>query len=212
MTAPQHRWDAPPLPDPDGATAAACGDDLREGWTLRADASRLAAVAHVVAEQDRSVLDGVAREVAADLASPVALVSLVGRDGQEFAGAQGLSGWLDDTRGTPVEWSLCRHVVESGRAMVVEDAAHDDRHRDNPLVQDGVIGSYVGVPLRHHGQLVGALCVISPSARQVGPDEAARLAGHATRLERRFAEQDPAGPTGAGPELLARDHHGTDGT
>jgi GAF domain-containing protein len=120
----------------------------------------------------------------------VALISLVGRHGQEFLGAAGLQGWLAETRGTPVEWSLCRRVVASGAPYVVEDAAASQEHRDNPLVQDGVVGSYVGVPLHHDGQVVGALCVISPTPRAVSADEVERLARSAARVERRLAAED----------------------
>lgn len=177
-------WDRPPLPP----AAPDDGDDLRGGWTQRTDGRRQERVASVLDSSDPGTLDAFARDVATDLDAPVALVSIVGRDAQEFAGAYGLSGWLAETRGTPLEWSFCRRVVGTGKPYVVADAVNDAVQRDNPLVLDGTIGSYVGVPLQHDGEVVGALCVLTAAPREVDAGEVARLTEHAARLARRLGE------------------------
>lgn len=184
MISDRQSWSAPPQP-----VDAPVAHDLRDGWTERQDDERLAAVGALLGAAVGD-LDAVAQAVADEHAQPVALISLVGRHGQEFLGAAGLHGWLAETRGTPIEWSLCRRVVASGAPYVVEDAAACEEHRDNPLVQDGVVGSYVGVPLHAGGQVVGALCVISPTPRAVSADEVDRLTRTAARVEGRLVAED----------------------
>lgn len=132
------------------------------------DLARLEALLRALAGRtpaQRRALDGVAAEVARAVDSPVALVSLVLDDAQYFAGAHGLDGWLDATRGTPLEWSFCATVVATGQRLDVPDPSTSS-YAQNPLVLDGTVGSYQGVPLRtDDGQVLGSLCVISGASR-----------------------------------------------
>jgi GAF domain-containing protein len=123
------------------------------------------------------IFDSYARSVASALNVPVALVSLVDADGQNFPGAVGLpEPWLSE-RWTPLSHSFCQHVVTSGEALVVENA------NDNPLVAHnlavmelGVI-AYAGVPLQTGGAgpVVGAICAIDHRPRAWTFDQLADL-------------------------------------
>ena len=91
----------------------------------------------------------------------VALVTVVLDSVQLVLGSSGLTGWIKDAGGTPVEWAFCSHVVAAGRPYIVPDAASDATQRDNPLVSLDSVASYAGVPLvSPSGQVLGAHCVI----------------------------------------------------
>ena len=90
---------------------------------------------------------------------------------------------------TPRDVAFCSHVVASGRELIVEDAAADQRFHDNPLVEgDPNIRFYAGVPLMTpEGYAIGTLCVMDSHPRtltsraargaarcRIGVDERAR--------------------------------------
>ncbi|GAA4946746.1 SpoIIE family protein phosphatase [Actinoplanes utahensis] len=108
---------------------------------------------------------------------PVALVSLVDTDRQFFPGAAGLGQPWAASRETPLSHSFCRHVVDSGRPLIVTDARVDPRVRDNPAIDDlGVIG-YAGMPLHDaEGRVLGSLCAIDHEPRKWTERETALLA------------------------------------
>lgn len=94
---------------------------------------------------------------------PIALVSLVDDQRQWFKAKVGL-----DVCQTGREVSFCGHVVANGRMLVVDNALHDDRFADNPLVLgDPGIRFYAGAPLLISDQLaIGTLCLIDRQPRQ----------------------------------------------
>ena len=109
--------------------------------------------------------------LAADLFdAPMAVVSLLDADRQWFKSRFGIEG-----QSTPRDISFCTHAVELGphAVMVVEDAAHDARFVNNPLVTGGPkIGFYAGAVLTGaDGLNLGTLCVIDTKARAT-PDPA----------------------------------------
>lgn len=136
------------------------------------DPARLASLAAWIrGSRQAPALDALAAEVARSTGRPIALVSLVLPDAQVFAGAHGLDGWLAQTRGTPLEWSFCAHVVREDAALDVPDSAADPRFRDNPLVLNDGVAAYQGVPLRApDGQTLGSLCVLTDGPATLDPD------------------------------------------
>jgi PAS domain S-box-containing protein len=120
--------------------------------------------------------DRFARLAAALLHAPSALVTVLGGDRQLFRGCVGMGEMLAATRETPLSHSFCRHVVDSGEPLVVEDARLHPVLRGNPAVEEHGVVAYAGVPLATRGgRTVGSLCVISPAPRAWTGAEVAML-------------------------------------
>lgn len=133
------------------------------------DPERLASLRRSGLLVDRSgdvAFDRLARLASRLLAVPVSMVTVVDAGRQVFAGQHGLSEPWAGMRQTPLSHSFCRHVVESGAPLVIDDARRDDRFRDNPAVTAlGVIG-YLAVPLATpDGRVIGAFCAIDARPR-----------------------------------------------
>jgi len=91
---------------------------------------------------------------------PLTLVTLIDRDRQFFKSQVGLDDELALTRETPLDRSFCKHVVESGEPLIIEDARLHSLVRDNPAVKDGAI-AYIGMPLiTPSGQTLGTFCAV----------------------------------------------------
>jgi PAS domain S-box-containing protein len=99
---------------------------------------------------------------------PVASITFVDKDRQWFKARVG-----DPTRETALEESFCAHTVIQDGIMVVEDAAHDPRFRNNSDVVGGLgIVFYAGVPIvSENGQNLGAVCVIDHKHRKLSQDQ-----------------------------------------
>lgn len=131
-------------------------------------------------------VDGVLEELCSSAAKefglPIGLVSIVLDEAQHFAAWHGIGDWLLMARGTPIEWSFCRHAVASRDAFVVEDAQTHELVKDNPLVQQDGVRCYAGIPLiSSRGFALGSLCVIGTDAHTFTEPDLARL--------REFADQ-----------------------
>lgn len=125
----------------------------------------IAALGLTRAEVDE-VLQATVDEAAARLDLPTALVTVVLDEAQWFAAHTGLSGWLAEARGTPVEWSFCANAVRSGEPFVVEDATTHPLVKDIPLVHLDGVRCYAGVPLTTStGHTLGTLCVTGTEPR-----------------------------------------------
>ena len=114
---------------------------------------------------DSKGLDRIAELAARLLAVPSAQISLL-TDAEHVVGGHGLpAGWVGSER--PLESSFCALAVGQSAPLVVSDAAADERVRDMPLVVSGEVMAYLGVPLvTDNDHAIGALCVMSPSARE----------------------------------------------
>jgi PAS domain-containing protein len=122
------------------------------------------------------------------LARAVALVSLLDADRQFFLSAQGLAEPWAGLRQTPLAYSFCRAVVETGLPMSVADAREDARVRGNPAVEELGVVAYAAVPLAlPDGCVVGALCGIDHRPRAWSAQEAAALRDLAGAVEAEMA-------------------------
>jgi GAF domain-containing protein len=132
------------------------------------DPARLAAIATLgltPGEVD-AILQQTVDEAAAALNLPTALVSIVMGEAQYFAAEHGVTGWMAEAHGTPVEWSFCANAVQSGEPFVVEDATKHPLTRDNPLVRFENLRCYAGIPLiTSAGHALGTLCVSGDEPR-----------------------------------------------
>jgi GAF domain-containing protein len=97
---------------------------------------------------------------------PVSLISLVDGRRQFFKSAFGLpEPWLT-RRETPLTYSFCKHVVASGKPLIVENAVDHPVFAMNPAVKDLGIVAYAGHPLRtDDGHVLGTLCAIDSKPR-----------------------------------------------
>ncbi len=129
----------------------------------RRAALRAAGLLDAPAEERFDRLTRLARHV---LRAPVALVSLLDADRQFFLSAQGLPEPWAGLRQTPLAYSFCRAVVETGLPISVGDAREDARVRGNPAVEELGVVAYAAVPLAlPDGCVVGALCGIDHRPR-----------------------------------------------
>ncbi|MRK00490.1 SpoIIE family protein phosphatase [Aeromicrobium sp. S22] len=115
------------------------------------------------AARDQAALDQIAALAARLLGAPSAHVSLISHV-QTVVGAVGASLESIGVE-TPADDSMCTLTAGTGAALMIGDAANDERVRDLSAVRSGEIGSYLGVPLVVRGESVGALCVYGPGTR-----------------------------------------------
>ena len=137
-------------------------------------------------------LDSVVRLTASLFNVPIALVTLVGKDQQNFVARIGL-----DIEGTSRDVSFCNHTMASDGVFTVANASKDLRFSGNPLVQgEPGIRFYAGAPLvTSLGQPLGALCIIDRVARPpLTSAEKALLTGFAalaaSYMEQRMVEAE----------------------
>jgi diguanylate cyclase (GGDEF)-like protein/PAS domain S-box-containing protein len=114
------------------------------------------------------VFDRITRLTARLLNVPMALFSLVDNERQWFKSNVGL-----DATQTPREVAFCAHTILESVPLVVEDATHDARFRDNPLVTGNPnIRFYAGAPIRtSEGHAIGTLCAIDSKPRMLSSQD-----------------------------------------
>jgi GAF domain-containing protein len=140
----------------------------------------------------RAELDRVVARTAQRLDSPVSLVTMLSHMTQFFAGAFGLPSWAGQAQGTPVEWSFCTSVVDSGEARSYAQLASHPAYSTNPLVVVDGARSYAGVPLVVDGEVVGAHCVVGLAERaytEAEIEELRQSAEEVVALLHRFRRQ-----------------------
>ncbi|RAK58087.1 PAS domain S-box protein [Phenylobacterium deserti] len=136
------------------------------------DAQRLAALAAYQIEPSTPDpgLDRLAALAARLLNAPMSAVTLIDAERQWLKARVGL-----DALWTPREIAFCDHTIRADPhgVLVVTDAVHDPRFRDNPAVTgEPYIRFYAGAALTdREGRNLGALCVFGPDPRET-PSEA----------------------------------------
>ena len=104
-------------------------------------------------------LDKIVEFAAAEFNVPISLISLVDSNRQWFKARVGISACE-----TPRDISFCAHALtlSSDELLIVPDALHDPRFRDNPLVSGPPhLRFYAGAPLVcRDGLVIGTLCLI----------------------------------------------------
>jgi two-component system sensor kinase FixL len=153
----------------------------RDGQTCAGDGpkSRLAALreAGLLGAPAEERFDRLTRLARRLIGAPVALVTLLDDDRQFFLSAQGLPEPLAQLRETPISYSFCRNVVETGLPLAVADAREDPGLRGNPAIEELGVVAYLAMPLAlPDGCVVGALCVIDGTPRQWTEEDRQALA------------------------------------
>jgi len=128
--------------------------------------ARLAAVqaSGLVDSAPENVFDRLTRLATQVTDCPIALVTLLTAQRQWFKSRVGL-----DMMETPRDWAFCNHAILHDGPFMVEDAGHDPRFADNPLVTgEPFIRFYGGILLRDAaGYPLGTLCVLDREPRKL---------------------------------------------
>jgi two-component sensor histidine kinase len=99
---------------------------------------------------------------------PIAIVNLIDEHRQWFKAEVGLG-----VRQTPLETSICSHVILQGGLTVICDTLGDVRLSDNPLcISDPNIRFYAGMCLEaDDGLPIGTLCILDTKPRDLTLDQ-----------------------------------------
>ena len=107
---------------------------------------------------------------AAVLRAPIALVSLVDEHRQFFKSAVGLGQPLASLRETPIPYSICALVAQTGEPLILEDARLHRLVKERGIVSELGIVAYAGAPITtRDGHVLGALCVMDHVPRVWSP-------------------------------------------
>ena len=117
-------------------------------------------------------LDAVVGTLRLASGSPIAVVNIVTADLQTYPAEVGVGAACTSV---PDGLSFCAEVVETGRALLVSDAATHPVYSQNPLVLQGIVGAYAGVPLVDQGVVLGSVSIFDSRAREFPPDVLAIL-------------------------------------
>lgn len=142
------------------------------------DPERLAALTEtgLLDSAPEQAFDRFTRLAARLLHVPVVLVSLVTPQRQFFKSATGLPAPLSAERETPLSHSFCRHVVDAGQPLVIEDAREHPQGRDNLAVSEMGVRAYAGIPLvTSDGYTLGSFCAIDMQPRAWTEDDLSTL-------------------------------------
>ncbi len=112
-------------------------------------------------------LDAVVATLRLASGSTMAVVNIVTADLQTYPAEVGVGAACTTVADG---LSFCAEVVETGRALSVCDAATHPVYSQNPLVLDGLIGAYAGVPLVDDGVILGTVSIFDAVARDFSAD------------------------------------------
>jgi phosphoserine phosphatase RsbU/P len=132
------------------------------------DPVRLAAVARtrLLDTEPDEPFDRLARLAATLLDAPFAFVTIVDDRRSYWKSAIGIEAIGIVDRDQAIPDSFCQYVVATGARLIVDDAAHDPRTRDNPSVQRLGVGAWAGFPLTAPtGEVLGSFCVVDMRVR-----------------------------------------------
>ncbi|WP_312747461.1 response regulator [Sphingobacterium multivorum] len=87
---------------------------------------------------------------------PAALIAMMEQDTQRIQSCVGMELDTVDRKNT-----VCQYTIMSKEVLVIEDTFEDPRSSSNPLIREGNIRFYAGVPLLDDdGDALGTICVI----------------------------------------------------
>ncbi|CAD7816294.1 Signal transduction histidine-protein kinase BarA [Chryseobacterium aquaeductus] len=102
---------------------------------------------------------------------PASLIAMMESETQVIQSCVGMSLDFVDRKNT-----VCQYTIESGNVVVIPDTLSDERSSSNPLIKDGGIRFYVGVPLiDDEGFALGTLCVIDYKPKVISDNQIATL-------------------------------------
>jgi len=120
----------------------------------------------------QKAFDNITALAAGICGTPIALISLVDSNRQWFKSRHGV-----DLTQTARSEAFCAHaILEPSQVLVVNDATHDARFRDFPMVRSGELVFYAGAPIvTSGGAALGTVCVLDSLPRELEEDQLAML-------------------------------------
>ncbi|WP_312900630.1 response regulator [Chryseobacterium taichungense] len=102
---------------------------------------------------------------------PSSLISIMERDTQRVQSCIGLS--IDSIER---ENTLCQYSIANSEIVVINDTLQDERSSDNPIILEGGIRFYAGVPLiDDEGFALGTICVIDFKPKTITDNQISAL-------------------------------------
>lgn len=139
---------------------------------------RAVAAAELLGHLGDPDLDAVVATLRLACGVPMAVINIVTENLQTYPAEVGVGAPCTQV---PDALSFCAEVVDTGRALAVSDAATHPVYSRNPMVIDGVIGAYAGVPLIDEGVVLGSVSIFAGSARTFSA-EVLDILRHQSRL------------------------------
>lgn len=133
------------------------------------DPARLEALQQlgILSDEGSTPLDHLTAAAKEALKVPIALLTLIDAERQFFKCQVGLPEPWATSRQTPFTHSFCRHVVDLGEPLVIEDAREHPILRTNLAIKDLKVIAYAGVPLiTTDGFALGTFSVIDHQPRR----------------------------------------------
>jgi len=133
---------------------------------------------HILDTPREGRYDKIAELAAIACRTPIAVINFIDEGRQWFKAEVGLG-----VRETPLETSICAHVILQPGFTVIPDTLADPRMATNPLcVSDPHLRFYAGVVLTERGLPIGTLCVLDHTPRDLSEHERALLSGLAEQV------------------------------
>ncbi|WP_157371725.1 sensor domain-containing diguanylate cyclase [Angustibacter sp. Root456] len=113
-------------------------------------------------------LDAVVATLRIACSVPIAVVDLVTQNTQTYPAEVGVGAPCTTV---PDALSFCAEVVNTRSPLQITDARAHPVYAENPLVVDGMVGAYAGVPLVDDGFVLGTVSIFDDHPRQFTAQE-----------------------------------------
>ena len=150
------------------ASGAFAMDEMPSTSATISDPARLQALyaTGLLDSPPEEAFDRITRAAASALDAPHSAVSLIDVDRQFFVSTAGMGGTSPGERETTLDRSVCQYVVANGAPLIIEDARIHPIFKNHPVVLDGSVVAYLGIPLSDHDDnAIGTLCVFDEKPR-----------------------------------------------
>jgi GAF domain-containing protein len=160
------RWFHRSDPDTDDVDVESCLANLDRLEAVRASG--------LIGAPPSAALDGLTRVAAERLHTPMAFVSVLDDRRAHFVSVSdpGATGLVSQPS-VSAEETFCQFVVATEEPLIVADSLLDPRVSSIPSATS--VRSYLGVPLRSDGHVLGSFCVVDTHAREWTASELAEL-------------------------------------